>query len=781
MLGWHPAMRSPALLRYALAIALLFMGRSGVAADATPTGQRQALLVGCTKYVNCQTIPELWGPANDVPLMARLLTDPQHGFGFAAGDVESLVGWPDDPTRRPIHANITAAFERLVARAAPGTQIFILMCGHGAQIPIPESQPDAFDPANPEPDGLDEVFLPADVKRWQEGKLDGALLDNQIGKWLTEMRGKGADVWIVFDCCHSGSMSRGVALAERSRAVTSNDLGIPEQAVEQAVSRAQAATGGQTRGAAASKESATDLAANSSVAKPSAGSIVAFYAAQPWELAPELTFPKDAPPTAANSYGLLSYNLAECLQQRASPLSYRGLKDLVVARYRAQRAARTPTPLFEGDIDREVLGLRTWPERGDILLLRQDGKLRLSAGELRGVLRGSIVAVHPPAGNARPAGLVLGHVKAISTTAFSAEVEPCAHDSAAVPKASDLADSARCEVVQQELGDLRIRLTTADPAPAARTPSKVTPASDDATLTAALALLPDEVKQMLAGEAGRADPQWLLLRLTPATARDVYALELKEPRVALIPMGSGMSGRPTAASGEAGPAEAGLGATGPAVLYADSPQDIAQGLAYDLPKIFTWQNVWRVAGAEQASPANVGLKFEVATLQAASDKSGGQLLRETSLSPGQILEYRISNPGVENLWVTAIYLGADFSIEVYYSGAVRAGAALKPIKVQITGDSTGPEGVVVFGVPMSVCKDEPDYRFLAQDRLGKRTRQRDVPVAAAKTPFEALLRSAAFGKNAERGSRKIVPTNPVILSKSWVTLPRAATAKAGSK
>ena len=197
----------------------------------------------------------------------------------------------------------------------------------------------------------------------------------------------------------------------------------------------------------------------------STGSVVAFYAAQPWELAPELTFPKDAPPTAANSYGLLTYNLAECLEQRASPLSYRGLKDLVVARYRAQRAARTPTPLFEGDIDREVLGLRTWPERAGILLSRQDGKLRLDSGELRGVVRGSILAVHPPAGDARAADLVIGHVRAIATTAFSAEVEPCPHDGMAAAKASDLADSARCELVQQELGDLRIRLTTAEPKP----------------------------------------------------------------------------------------------------------------------------------------------------------------------------------------------------------------------------------------------------------------------------------------------------------------------------
>ena len=221
---------------------------------------------------------------------------------------------------------------------------------------------------------------------------------------------------------------------------------------------------------------------------------------------------------------------------------------------------------------------------------------------------------------------------------------------------------------------------------------------------------------MLAGEAGRADPQWLLRRLTPETARRDYSLDIKQPKVAFIAVGPGMVERKATAP-DAATANLRLDPPAPAALYADNPQDIAQGLAYDLPKVFTWQNVWRVAGAGQVSAAGTGLKFDVATLQAADDKNG-QLLKETSLSPGQILEYRIGNPGVENQWVTVVYLAADFSISIYYSGAIRAGAALKPIKVRLTGDSTGPEGVVVFGVPMSVCKDEPDYRFLAQDRLG---------------------------------------------------------------
>src|SRR5690606_15651718 len=109
-----------------------------------------------------------------------------------------------DPAKRPTCANIEAAFERLIAKAASGSQVVILLSGHGFRFPLPESQTEPLDPNNPEPDGLDEAFLPAD---YQAGK--NMILDNQIAAWLDELRGKGSHVWIVFDSCHSGTMMRG--------------------------------------------------------------------------------------------------------------------------------------------------------------------------------------------------------------------------------------------------------------------------------------------------------------------------------------------------------------------------------------------------------------------------------------------------------------------------------------------------------------------------------------------------------------------------------------------
>src|SRR5688572_24474532 len=93
-------------------------------------GARHALLVGCTRYPNHASMRTLYGPANDVPLWARVLTDPK-GFAFPAANVKQLVGWPDAEEKRPTHANLVKAFEDLVAVAAPDTQIVIVLAGHG--------------------------------------------------------------------------------------------------------------------------------------------------------------------------------------------------------------------------------------------------------------------------------------------------------------------------------------------------------------------------------------------------------------------------------------------------------------------------------------------------------------------------------------------------------------------------------------------------------------------------------------------------------------------------
>ena len=192
------------------------------------------------------------------------------------------------------------------------------------------------------------------------------------------------------------------------------------------------------------------------------GSVAAFFAAQAWEKAPELPRPRGAPRTRDHYYGLFSYTIIQCLQQRKTPLTYRELGDLVVANTRADRGSRGPTPCVEGDVEFEVLGATTRPS-AKIVLQRRDDALVVNCGELAGVGLDSILAVHPLSQLNSDAQSLLGYVKVIAVTPFKATVEPCAFAHRPALAADDFPDRARCVFAVRDLGDLRIRVAIAEP------------------------------------------------------------------------------------------------------------------------------------------------------------------------------------------------------------------------------------------------------------------------------------------------------------------------------
>ena len=197
---------------------------------AAQAGQKHALLVGCTIYPNNEGVPELYGPANDIPTWRALLTAPK-GLAFPPSNVTTLLGWPGDPAMRPTRANIISAIESLIASAGPNDMVFIFFSMHGAQVPIPADQ-DPLDPKNFEPDGMDETILPAgrDRRRRRPGKLDQADDESElvIG-WTGFVSGKRMrHVLIIFDSCHSGTMTRGTEV-ERPRFVEPRRLGVKDK------------------------------------------------------------------------------------------------------------------------------------------------------------------------------------------------------------------------------------------------------------------------------------------------------------------------------------------------------------------------------------------------------------------------------------------------------------------------------------------------------------------------------------------------------------------------
>jgi hypothetical protein len=149
----------------------------------------------------------------------------------------------------------------------------------------------------------------------------------------------------------------------------------------------------------------------------------------------------------------------------------------------------------------------------------------------------------------------------------------------------------------------------------------------------------------------------------------------------------------------------------------------------------------------------------------------GELLRDTMLRPGAEMQLRCRNTGAEHLWVTALFLDANYGIDILFSVQVPAGGKLEPINFAIDDKSFGTEGFVVLAVPVSAQKLEPSYRFLKQEPLGVLDGKRSVK-DAPDTPWGKLLTAAATGEGAgeRRGMVRRVPTNPAVQVRSWVTV-----------
>ena len=295
------------------AATVLFLASVLSAAGQTPTTAtpaRYALLVGVSRYPRLKD-KNLTGPPNDVALMRRVLES--EPFKMNSSNIVTLAGWPQEAEQRPTRANIEKAFQRLAAQAGKGDHIFVLMAGHGSQQPANDDRDD------PEPDGMDEIFLPADAAGWngEAGRVENAIVDDDIRRWLGALRTKGAS---------SGSCSIPVSpepwsAGRRNRSNASGRYAlrilIPAAVLEAARNRATASGGSRGRGGDAPLLGLVG----------GAGDIAALYAAQMDETTPE----RRLPDTNGQVHGLFTYTLADILTKSSAPLTYRELAERVLS------------------------------------------------------------------------------------------------------------------------------------------------------------------------------------------------------------------------------------------------------------------------------------------------------------------------------------------------------------------------------------------------------------------------------------------------------------------
>jgi hypothetical protein len=136
---------------------------------------KKALLIGCN-YKN--TSYQLNGCINDAFLMRNLLEKKKYN--------EILV-LHDDAIVKPTKQNILEQMEKMFLSCKEGDELFLSFSGHGTQ---------AKDLNGDEKDGKDEVFISLDLK---------GIYDDEVRR-LYQKIPKGVKVFVVMDCCNSGTI-----------------------------------------------------------------------------------------------------------------------------------------------------------------------------------------------------------------------------------------------------------------------------------------------------------------------------------------------------------------------------------------------------------------------------------------------------------------------------------------------------------------------------------------------------------------------------------------------
>jgi len=678
-------------MRPVTAFFLVLASLFAVLPGAPKARENYAILIGAATYPSLHEDDWLIGPTNDVDLVHRFLTQNPE-IPFQRENITILADGIQGSTTPTLGA-IRAAFADLTPRLEDGDFVYLHFSGHGSQAP-------ALDPAS-ELDGLDELFLPVDIGRWDDavGTVENALADDEIGALVADLLVRGAHVWAVFDSCHSGTVTRGALPTAgddvRLRKIEPSALGIPERVMEVTSLRLIPTSPPQF-------DSPFDEALESQ------GSFIAFYAAQTNEQTPEKRLPRGMP--GRRSQGVFTFTLFEALAARPGE-TYRQIGQEVLRRYAVNNLARS-TPMFEGDLDARVFStegsgtrIAQWPVQVE------DERMTLAAGRLHGLEEGTVLALM-----ASPADMTddaLGQYEVGFSDTFSSHVGSVAQAGSSARVLPEIPEGAH---LRKTTGAFDFSLRVALP------PS--------GTPEAAFA---DKVARLIQDDA------------------------LTGPRIQFVPSGAEADLRLAfLADGDRSKSLLILPATGlvSGAAFAAHPLirterrtvfEVAHHLADTLTRMTRVQNLLKLGGAYQDDP---GVELILQTRSPTKPQ-----LRELkvvpvpTLNPFDEVHVLARNSSDAPLDINVLYLASDFSISHMFKGRLQPGDQLRQGLFYILEEGFGRDRVIIILTPAERHSAIEDLSFLEQDAL---TRTRGT-----QTSFGRMLTEAGFG-NTTRAAAPLV-------------------------
>lgn len=659
-----------------------------------------ALLIGCTAYPNLPSKATLIGPNHDAALVRDYLTQ-NSPVKFLSENLtvlaDGLAGAAGSPTRAAILSNLGA----IAAKAKRNDFIYIHYSGHGSH------QPELT--TGDESDGLDEIVLPSDTGKWTDRTkgVPNALVDNDIGTALEAIRAKGAFVWIIFDCCNSGTATRAASIGDddvQERKVDPSDLGIPD-AVMQAAGNAQTSRG-------AGDVEAPRAAAFSLVSEPTGastiarGDIVAFYAAQTIETTPEMPLPKGDPQAAR--FGLFTYTIFSKLAENSN-VTYRQLGHAVLQQYAADGRTR-PTPLFEGTLDARVFGSEIVDTPMQWQIEIEEGKATLAAGAMHRLTPGSKLAILPsPLSELSEA---VGYLEVVSAKNLTSVVASVEHDGMPALKLADIPPKAYARVAQLEID---FRLVVARPSASGGLDEQV--ALVNQTLDELAAAADRKFKVKLVEPGAQADIRLAVLRenAIPGAATDAT----DSPALWFLPP----SGDVTLKDGSR-----------PPLVAAVDPKRLKIGTDEVLTKIFRATGLSRLAAGSDYRPDQVSVEFLIKRQR----KNAMEPLKESQVprvNPGDEVHILAKNLSEGLVDINVLYVGSDYSITHIDAQRLVPNATVEEGLLAFTDTSYGMERMIAVLTEAPPLSELEDLSFLAQGGVPPATRSASGP-----SGFSGMLR-----------------------------------------
>ena len=316
---------------------------------------KHALIIGVDHDPNPHPHYQLWGCVNDARLIRQVLTE---HFSFPDSGIVSLH---DEAASRQA---ILDAMQRLVDTVAADDVVFFHFSGHGSRRTAA---------AGEDGSGKDSTIMPSDSGRDPLPNLD--IVDQEINQWLQRLSAKTRSVSLLFDCCHSGTITRD-PFAARVRAAPDDSRSLAAMGVDPAaVPRVAKARGTGEAGWLALSDA-----------------YVVMSGCRDDEYASEFSDQRGGE-TIRN--GALTYHLVGALLEARPGTTFRDVFEIAHARVNTQFPAQNPQ--IEGARDRELFGDRNIVPIRFVSVASVEGKtVVLNGGAAHGLRPGSRWSVFPP-------------------------------------------------------------------------------------------------------------------------------------------------------------------------------------------------------------------------------------------------------------------------------------------------------------------------------------------------------------------------------------------------